>query len=765
MFVKALKHYEGDGTIDASRNDDVLISQYDVGDLAAPFGPGAFSFADPAPLLPSANALAPIDLRAVATSSGSGIVSKAGSGSAGYTASSNVQWNLKATFGADPSAVLAQFHGQGVKIADYDDGIDLSNLALKSSYDASSQLVINGVLSDPTKGTGVHGTATAGIIVADASTNGGKVTGMAYGAKLTAVDIFSGAASGNGMLAAIKMMANFDVTNNSWGWTNAWADQAGTNGSFGQIFLTNLKYAADTGRAGLGTIIVHAAGNDWQASHRSANAEEFSADRHVITVGAIGQDGSVATYSNRGSSLLVSAASWGGATGAAITTTDRVSSAGYSADDYTTTFGGTSAATPEVTAVVADMLSANKKLGWRDVQSILALTAVDTETSAFTTSATGNMAFGWQINKAAFWNGGGMHYSNDVGFGAVDGHAAIREAEVWSYFTPAVQNSADEVQGTASITSLNKAIKSTAPATFSFNIAGQSVVEHADLTLKLTHNNIDHLKMELISPDGTDSILLSPMSGTQSANGLVWTFGSEAFRGEHAAGTWQVKVSDTTAADSGTVVSATLNVYGAQSTSGNHVFHYTDEVLKMETFDPTRATIHDKGAAGDWIDTAPMTGKLVLDLHSGATSTVNGQKFLIIGTDTIVNKATLGDGVSTVICNDNGDFVVGGHGAATFIGGLGNDTFISGYANDTMTGGLGFDTFVFNHTGFGRDTINDFTWGQDKISLAGVVTSFSALGITDTGSQITIAADALGDVIVLANTHGSHLSASDFLFA
>ena len=44
--------------------------------------------------------------------------------------------------------------------------------------------------------------------------------------------------------------------------------------------------------------------------------------------------------------------------------------------------------------------------------------------------------------------------------------------------------------------------------------------------------------------------------------------------------------------------------------------------------------------------------------------------------------------------------------------------------------------------------------------------SFSALKITDDGSKITIGnIDAQGDSIVLTNTHGQHLAASDFLFA
>ena len=68
---------------------------------------------------------------------------------AGYTAATNQQWQMTALFGANPSAVLSQFNGKSVHIGDYDNGIDLTNAALKSSYDASRQVVIGGVVRIP----------------------------------------------------------------------------------------------------------------------------------------------------------------------------------------------------------------------------------------------------------------------------------------------------------------------------------------------------------------------------------------------------------------------------------------------------------------------------------------------------------------------------------------------------------------------------------------------------------------------------------------
>ena len=38
----------------------------------------------------------------------------------------------------------------------------------------------------------------------------------------------------------------------------------------------------------------------------------------------------------------------------------------------------------------------------------------------------------WQINGATDWNGGGLHFSRDYGFGLVDALAAVRLSETWT---------------------------------------------------------------------------------------------------------------------------------------------------------------------------------------------------------------------------------------------------------------------------------------------------------------------------------------------
>lgn len=187
----------------------------------------------------------------------------------------------------------------------------------------------------------------------------------------------------------------------------------------------------------------------------------------------------------------------------------------------------------------------------------------------------------------------------------------------------------------------------------------------------------------------------------------------------------------------------------------------------MQAYDPTRITINDPTGVGNWMNLAATTGAAVINLNSGASSTLAGRTFATIAANTKINNITLGDGVSIVTGNNNGDTFVAGHGAATIYGGSGADMFYAGWANDMFSGGAGNDTFAFTHANFGQDTITDFVKGQDKISLKGLAASLSQLSIADTGAQITITSRswAASDKIVLTNTRNQHLAATDFVFA
>jgi subtilisin-like proprotein convertase family protein len=457
------------------------------------------------------------------------------------------------------------------------------------------------------------------------------------------------------------------------------------------------------GRDGLGTIICQAAGNN----NLDANGDGLNASRFDITVGALRPDGFDASYSNYGACLLISAAGADSGT-AGMVTTDMLGTDGYNlssnpaaASDFTDRFAGTSAATPVVTGVIALMLDANPDLGWRDVQDILALSA--NHTGSAIGAATPGSPFEnntWFYNGADDWNGGGLHYSEDYGYGAIDAFAAVRMAEVWTQMEPA-QTSANEIAQSTPTLTVNQAITSLTPVNLHFNLAGNVVMEHADVTLKITDVDFTDLRIFLDSPDGTEAQLYDGRNGTSSTSttGLTWTFGVDAFHGELSSGTWTVRIVDTDVTNIGTLNTVGLTVYGSAPTTDN-VYHYTDEFAAAAASDNTRTTLTDTNGGHDTIDAAAVTSNSIVDLTPGAVSSIAGQSLTIASSTTIENVFG-GDGNDTITGNSADNHLVGGRGDDTLAGGAGNDVLEGGTGNDTFTGGAGNDKI---DGGAGTDT-------------------------------------------------------------
>ncbi len=108
------------------------------------------------------------------------------------------------------------------------------------------------------------------------------------------------------------------------------------------------------------------------------------------------------------------------------------------------------------------------------------------------------------------------------------------------------------------------------------------------------------------------------------------------------------------------------------------------------------------------------------------------------------------------------DIMGGGIGNDTLSSLAGTDTLAGGLGNDSLSGGLGNDTFLFDtalDAATNKDSISDFTSGQDKIALDKDI--FSSL--TDEGSlpSLSFLANATGiagddnDSIIYNTTSGA----------
>lgn len=164
-----------------------------------------------------------------------------------------------------------------------------------------------------------------------------------------------------------------------------------------------------------GSIWVWAAGNGGKVGD-NCNYDGYANSPYTITVGAITDGGVNAEYSEPCAALLVAAPSSGGTRG--ITTTDIMGAPGYSSNDCTNNFGGTSSAAPLVAGVVALMLSSNPKLGWKDVQYILMDTAVVVDA----------------LDAAWTLNGAGRLVNHKYGYGRVSAGKAVEASAAYSSY-------------------------------------------------------------------------------------------------------------------------------------------------------------------------------------------------------------------------------------------------------------------------------------------------------------------------------------------
>jgi Ca2+-binding RTX toxin-like protein len=115
------------------------------------------------------------------------------------------------------------------------------------------------------------------------------------------------------------------------------------------------------------------------------------------------------------------------------------------------------------------------------------------------------------------------------------------------------------------------------------------------------------------------------------------------------------------------------------------------------------------------------------------------------------------------------DAAAGIHGTTgndTISGTVWNDTISGGAGNDTLSGGAGDDLFVFR-TGFGQDSISDFSVGHDKLEFGDGLFSDAAAAFAAAsaqGSDTIITIDA-STTVLLQNVALANLHVDDFRVA
>jgi len=487
------------------------------------------------------------------------------------------QWHLKNTGQLGNNGVAAQVgedinvepvwsscgtsntcRGEGIRITVVDNGLEIAhedlvaNVATGLGYN-----YLNGS-SDPTPPNGAgnaHGTSVGGIIAARDMNDLG-LRGVAPRANLVGYNLLQNSTDSNEADAMTRGFPDVHVSSNSWGAT----DNTGNLAPSALAWRTAINTGLTSGRSGKGTVYVFAAGNggagpvvdnsnyDGQANHRG-----------VIAVGAVTDQGTKSSYSERGANVFVSAPGGEFCGTHTISSTDLSGESGYNTSstagvteypdiNYTRCMNGTSSATPMVSGVIALMLQANPNLGWRDVRAILALTA--------------------RINDPtdADWvaNGIGLPVNHNYGFGVVDADAAVTTARTWT-------NLGAEVSYTTPLFTVNTPIPDNDGTVLisTATIAGSNITEIE--SIEITFSSTDHTysgDLEIILTNTTTGTIstLSEVHAcvddicTDHAN---WIFSSVRHLGEAADGDWTLTVRDGTTVDVGTFQSWKLTFYGS----------------------------------------------------------------------------------------------------------------------------------------------------------------------------------------------------------
>ena len=298
--------------------------------------------------------------------------------------------------GADVHALAAWTMTRGkadIRVAILDEGVDTSHPFLAPAVVAERDFVDSNPTASP-DGDDAHGTACAGIVVS----RDRNVSGLAPAASLVAARIAKSDARGFWIFDDFQTADAID-----WCWDEAKADILSNSWGGGPpvpVITRAFDRARTQGRAGRGALVVVAAGNDQNPVDYPGNLDG------VLTVGASNQwdkrktktseDGEDWWGSNYGTGLDLMAP------GVGILTTDISGPRGYSGSRTTSTFNGTSSATPFVAAAAALMLTVAPELTEARAREVLQQTTDP-------------------LTKSRKWN-------QNTGYGRLNAYAAARAA-------------------------------------------------------------------------------------------------------------------------------------------------------------------------------------------------------------------------------------------------------------------------------------------------------------------------------------------------
>lgn len=404
-----------------------------------------------------------------------------------------------------------------------------------------------------------HAVSVAGLI-AGVANNGIGIAGVAYDSKLARLR------NGTMLVLGSAMQWRFNqiqIHNNSWGPANPpFLFPAHTEDDY---VMDAYERGIRFGRSGAGRIYLFSAGNDGPVDR--VDYQPLASSRWSMAIGAVDENNDIASYSQPGTSLF--ATTYSGPGGPSpfrqIQTTgiDLPEPPGPFGVDETYIpdingrglgFNGTSASCPIAAGIVALMLDANPNLTYRDVQHIIADTAIP---SNFVNQSLYFYVGGGSLVGETWWqvNGAFTRHSDEYGFGVIDALAAVTAAESWTgvreqrvldTFLIPVAATIPPAQFVEFPPDSGEFVIDTAAFginwSTTFCVKPDIALEAVELEITATGGWAGDLEILLISPWGTVSPLAVPRPDPGNYTNYVFT--TLKHWDERSAGEWTLQITD-----------------------------------------------------------------------------------------------------------------------------------------------------------------------------------------------------------------------------
>ena len=144
---------------------------------------------------------------------------------------------------------------------------------------------------------------------------------------------------------------------------------------------------------------------------------------------------------------------------------------------------------------------------------------------------------------------------------------------------------------------------------------GVNSIESVEIDVDISHTWRSDLDIVLVSPSGTESWLARNYHDGNGIDDIGWKFSSVHHWGEYSDGDWKLKIRDMAAAESGTLNSWGLNIYGTNNSQYvTGTFHYEDREFDETGFTGVNPYLPIRGADVEIIDNS--TGAVLANTYT-----------------------------------------------------------------------------------------------------------------------------------------------------